>query len=92
MISHYLLITLSLKCETACSFGIGRLFPGVIRTVVVATLSRNGSVCLICKAVECILTNIYTNPLGKTIAPCSCIIREGFFVWFYLNSLWELFS
>lgn len=59
MIGHYLLITLSLKCETTCSSGIGRPFPRVIRTVVVTTLSRNGSVCLIYKAVEFILMNIY---------------------------------
>lgn len=61
MIGHYLLITLSLKCETTCSSGIGRPFPRVIRTVVVTTLSRNGSVCLIYKAVEFILMNIYIN-------------------------------
>lgn len=31
MVPHYLLVTLSLKCETSCSFGIDRLFPRIIR-------------------------------------------------------------
>lgn len=66
MVGNYLLITLSLKCETACSSGIGRPFPRVIRTVVITALSRNGSVCLIYKTVEFILLNIYLN-LGNTV-------------------------
>lgn len=53
----------------------------------VTALSRNGIVCLTCKAVECILMNNYTNPLGKNILPCPCIIWEGFFLF-----LWDLFS
>lgn len=65
MIGNYLLITLSLKRETTCSSGIGRPFPRVIRTVVITTLSRNGSVCLIYKTVEFILMNIYMNSVGK---------------------------
>lgn len=65
MVGNYLLITLSLKCETTYSSGIGRLFPRVIRTVVITTLSRNGSVCLIYKADEFILMNIYVNSLGR---------------------------
>jgi len=87
MVSHYLLITLSLKCETTCSSGIGRLFPGVIRTVVVTTLSGNGSVCLVCKAVE--HPYEYSHQLfgEKNTPPCPRITREGFFVCFYLNSV-----
>lgn len=67
MVGNYLLITLSLKCETTCSSGIGRPFPRVIRIAVITTLSRNGSICLIYKTVEFILMNIYMNRKKYTV-------------------------
>lgn len=87
MVAHYLLITLSLKCETTCSSGIGRLFPRVIRIVMVTTLSRNGIVCLTCKAVECILMNNYTNPLGKKDSSLSLHHLGRLFLFVFMGSL-----